>query len=45
MKGILDSIRAEIADVDSIPLVIGGDFNGYVASRLKGVSQKRRMCD
>ena len=30
MKGILDSIRAEIADVDSIPLVIGGDFNGYV---------------
>lgn len=30
MKGILGSIRAEIADADNVPLVIGGDFNGYI---------------
>lgn len=30
MAGILGSIRAEVADADNVPIVIGGDFNGYI---------------
>ena len=30
MSGILNSIRGAIAEADEVPILIGGDYNGYV---------------